>query len=70
MENKLIAIYNRTMNNCMFYEKRNDKQHLLNEIGCLRGIAYCLEELGICVHNESYLHFIEISYTTLKDEEI
>lgn len=39
----LIQLYNRTMNNCLFYEKEGNRKALLNEIGCLRGIAYCME---------------------------
>lgn len=39
-------IYNRTMNNCKFYEKENQALKLLNEIGVLRGISYCLENEG------------------------
>lgn len=70
MKNKLMSIYMRTLNNCVFYEKRNDKLHLLSEIGCLRGVAYCLEESGICVHDDLFLHFIDISYNTLKNEEV
>ena len=70
MKNKLLEIYNRTLNNCVFYEKQGDKLHLLSEIGCLRGIAYCLEELGTCIHDDLFLHFIAISYNTLKSGEV
>lgn len=39
----LIQLYDRTMKNCLYYEKEGKKLALLNEIGCLRGIAYALE---------------------------
>lgn len=44
---RIIALYNRTKNNCLYYEKKGEEMGLLNEIGCLRGIAYCLEEVGV-----------------------
>ena len=44
---KLLEIYERTKRNCQFYEREGKKMSLLNEIGCLRGIVYCLEEVGI-----------------------
>lgn len=62
MKNKLMKLYERTLNNCYFYEKEKDVAHLLNEIGCLRGIAYSLEEAGINPFSLSGLeHFIDIS---------
>lgn len=62
MENKMMVLYNRTLNNCVFYEKENDTLHLVSEIGCLRGIAYCLEEMGVYPLTLSGLtHFIEIN---------
>lgn len=60
MDNTLIGIYNRTLNNCIFYENENDKLSLLNEIGVLRGVAYCLELSGECPHDDQFLHFIEL----------
>ena len=53
-------IFERTMKNCRFYEKSGDAASLLNEIGCLRGVAYCLEAEGCCPHSEEFLHFIEL----------
>ena len=40
-------IYIRTMNNCKFYKEKGDSASLLNEIGVLRGIAYCMEITGV-----------------------
>ena len=43
---KLRKLYERTMSNCQFYEREGKQAHLLNEIGVLRGIAYCMEAFG------------------------
>lgn len=43
MEDNMIAIFERTLNNCEFYKDEGKEAHLLNEIGVLRGIAYCIE---------------------------
>ena len=55
-------VYNRTMNNCKFYEKENQALKLLNEIGVLRGISYCLENEGdTSFYNDNdFLHFIDL----------
>ena len=39
----LIEIYNRTYQNCRFYQSIGDEKALLNEIGVLRGIMYCID---------------------------
>ena len=44
MEN-IIEIYNRTYRNCEFYREAGNENALLNEIGVLRGIVYCLESI-------------------------
>lgn len=59
MNEKIKELYERTLNNCKFYERENDSKHLLNEIGVLRGIAYAMEAVGECPHNEEFLHYIE-----------
>ena len=41
----LMDIYNRTYRNCEFYRAQGNKAALLNEIGVLRGIVYCLEAI-------------------------
>ena len=60
METTVIGLWERTLNNCKYYERKNDMKHLLNEIGVLRGIAYVLELTGECPHTEEFFHFIEI----------
>lgn len=58
---KMIALLDRTYYNCLFYKENNNSYSLANEIGVLRGIAYCLSEIaGICPHNEDFLEMIEI----------
>lgn len=41
----IVSIYNRTYNNCKFYNQQGKNKQLLNEIGALRGIVYCLSEI-------------------------
>jgi hypothetical protein len=43
----IIDVYNRTMNNCKTYMLNDNTSSLLNEIGVLRGVAYCMEISGI-----------------------
>ena len=54
-KNTMIELYNRTYNNCLFYKQKEDNTALLNEIGVLRGIAYCLE----CVIGPDYSTLID-----------
>lgn len=42
---KLFNLYNRTYHNCLYYKERNMEKELLNEIGVLRGIGYCLDAI-------------------------
>ena len=59
---KLMSLYNRTLNNCKYYEKQKDTFSLISEIGCLRGIAYCIEESGTDpLSLPDLMHFIKIS---------
>ena len=54
-------LYERTIRNCEYYEKNKDFTRLLNEIGVLRGIAYCLENDGQCVQDdERFIRYIEM----------
>ena len=41
----IIGLIERTENNIKFYLNQNDNMHLLNEIGCLRGLIYAIEEV-------------------------
>ena len=48
---KMLDLYNRTLKNCEYYNykdmyKKKADISLANEIGALRGIAYCLELQG------------------------
>lgn len=41
----LLELFDRTEKNCEFYEQEKDNIALLNEIGVLRGIMYCIESV-------------------------
>ena len=45
MEEKLMPIYFRSVRNIRFYKEVGKEKELLNEIGVLRGIVYCMDEL-------------------------
>lgn len=47
MKETIIDVYNRTMNNCKTHIQYDNTASLLNEIGVLRGVAYCMEIVGI-----------------------
>lgn len=60
MNDTIKDVYERTMNNCKFYEKEGDKASLslLHEIGVLRGVAYCMEIIGMPFVNDDFMRFI------------
>ena len=60
MAETLMDLYNRTLKKCKYFEKTNRIESLNNEIGCLRGIGYCMEITGGCPHDEDFLHFIAL----------
>ena len=62
----LEEIFQRTENNCRYYEEKKKMNSLLNEIGVLRGISYAMESVGLCPHTEEFLRFIEVQQE-LKD---
>ena len=53
-EESLCRLYDRTMRNCIFYKAEGKEKCLLNEIGVLRGIAYCMEDA--LPGNNAYLY--------------
>ena len=60
-KNKMIELFNRTYGNCLYYKERSKEYSLANEIGVLRGIAYCLSDIaGICPHNGDFMEMIGI----------
>ncbi len=60
-DSKLMDLFNRTLSNCELYKNENRTTSLLNEIGVLRGIAYCLEAFDIDVCEfPTFQHYIEI----------
>ncbi len=61
LEKRLMAIWNRTLKNCKFYEEEKKYSNLLNEIGVLRGITYAYEELTDSLPiSDEFLHFIDV----------
>ena len=46
LELKMLEIFDRTKRNCRSYEKEGKEIGLINEIGCLVGVAYCLQAAG------------------------
>lgn len=45
--NQTKMILERTANNCDYYKREGMTEHLINEVGCLRGIMYVADEIGI-----------------------
>lgn len=67
----ITKMFTRTINNCNYYEENNMTKSLLNEIGCLRGIAYCMEEMGLCPHNfPDFLRLIKKQQELLEAEKV
>lgn len=58
---KLLELFNRTYRNCKHYKECGKDQHLLNEIGVLRGIAYCIGEIVGEENLFSVINFAEFS---------
>ena len=52
--------YGNTLKNCKYYEDNKDYTALLNEVGVLRGIVYCMETIGFQPDMKDFLHFIDI----------
>ena len=60
MKSEFTELFERTLNNCKFYRREKDIAGLLNEIGVLRGIAYCMEAADMCPHTEEFVEFIRL----------
>lgn len=60
MKRAIYECFDRTMNNCRFYEREERNTDLLNEVGVLRGLAYALEEVGVCPLSDEFLHYIDV----------
>lgn len=60
---EMDEIYKRTMQNCLFYQEKGFEDALLNEIGVLRGVVYCMETVGLMPDYETFsdfLHFLDV----------
>ena len=65
---EIRKIFIRTIGNCCWYESKEDKASLLNEIGVLRGLGYAMESIGLCPHVDiHFTYFIDLQQK-LKDE--
>lgn len=57
---EITLLFDRTIDNCYFYERNNETISLVNEIGVLRGLGYAMEALGLCPYNDLFLYYIDI----------
>ena len=66
----LLELFDRTMRNCLFYEREGKPNCLLNEIGVLRGICYALNEVGYYYHetHKDFRRLIGIQVEATKGE--
>lgn len=62
----MIRLYERTYKNCLFYQSEGRKVELLNEIGVLRGIVYCIESV---IGSDNVYRLINFSEFTKMMEE-
>ena len=59
VDERFRDLFKRTLHNCEYYEEEQKEKHLLNEIGCLRGILYAMEKVGEAPIDDRTLHFID-----------
>lgn len=63
-DKKIKQDFAQHIKNCIYYEEKNDKNALLNEIGVVRGLSYAMQMIGVCpFHNtntDKFLHFIDM----------
>lgn len=43
IDSELYFLFERTVKNCIFYEREHDLIHFFTEVHCLRGIYYCIK---------------------------
>ena len=68
LDEKVGEFYDSTLANCSMYEKAGMQGLLLNEIGALRGIAYCMELVTELYETEKFQHFMDIQDKCLAEE--
>ena len=54
MINQIKREMERAAKNCEFYKKQNDINHYINEVGCLRGMMYLADIIGINYPQDEY----------------
>ena len=63
-------ILERTARNCDFYRSEGMTEHLINEIGCLRGAMYIADEIGIEYPSALYYQlYIKPNFELLQENE-
>lgn len=70
VDEKLVKIFNRTLKNCEFYEREQNYPALLNEIGCLRGIAYSIEQVAGRACVDEFVDYDKFSAMMTRAEEL
>lgn len=68
--NQTKMLIERTANNCDYYKREGMTEHLINEVGCLRGIMYVADEIGIEYPFQLYYKlYIESVHNELSEKE-
>ncbi len=71
----LMNLYNRTLSNCTYYNSKGMKNSLLNEIGVLRGILYCIEGIleedisNPIFYNDKFVELIKFQQSMKEADE-
>lgn len=68
VQTSMLELFERTLKNCRFYKEEGDTARLLNEIGALRGITYCMEEADLCPHSNEFSMWIEMQQQIIENE--
>ena len=68
VDERFNELFDQVLNNCRQYEINNSDKHLLNEVGCLRGLMYAMEKVGLSPISEDTLHFMDKSLELMKDK--
>lgn len=66
----LIKLYNRTLENCQYYCANGKEWSLMNEIGCLRGIMYAMQELKVDFDYSEAARFIKLQQCMKSRDEV
>ena len=70
VQKSMLELFERTLKNCRFYKEEGDTARLLNEIGVLRGIAYCMEEVDLCPHSDEFSMWIGMQQQIIENGNV